>query len=135
MARKHVPIQSDYPYHIGARCINQDWFSIPMPRVWDIMSDHLYFMNRAFDVRILAFVLMNNHFHLLVRTPQANLPEAMAWFMRESSRALTRAGNRTNQTYGGRFFRSLIGTNHYYLHAYKYSLRKSGKGGALFKCD
>lgn len=84
------------------------------------MEDQLYFVHHAFHVRIHAFVLMNNHFHLIISTPHANLSEAMAWFMRETSRSITRESNRINQTYGGRHFRNVISTTHYYLNAYKY---------------
>ena len=120
MPRSKVPLQSQFPYHIGARCINRDWFSLPMDTVWNIMSEHLHFVSHAFHLDILAFLLMHNHFHLIARTPQENLDKAMAWFMRESSRSLTREGNRINQSYCGRYFRSVLGSNHYFLHAYKY---------------
>ena len=120
MARPPTILQSEFPYHVGARSINQDWFSIPMEMVWEIMVSQLYFIHHAYEVEILAFVLMNNHFHFLLRTPLANLSSAMGWFMRETSRALTRAGNRINMSYGSRHYRSIINTDHYLLNAYKY---------------
>lgn len=120
MARKHVPMQSEFPYHVTARCINREWFTIPVTDVWDVMSEQLAFVSHAFNFQILAFVLMNNHFHLIVKTPLANLCDGMGWFMRETSRSINRLGDRENQNYGGRYFRSLLGTNHYFLNAYKY---------------
>lgn len=100
-----------------------------MEQVWEIMSEQLYFISFGFGVEVHAFVLMNNHFHLLLSTPEANLSEAMSWFMRETSRALTRAGNRMNQTYGGRHFRCVVGSHHYYLNAYKYLYANPLKAG------
>jgi len=100
-----------------------------MPVVWSIMSEQLYFIYHAYNVKILAFILMSNHFHLLLRTPDANLDKAMEWFMRETSRSLVRAGNRINQTYGGPHFRSVITSHHYYLNAYKYLYYNSVKAG------
>ena len=120
MPRAKVARQFDFPLHVGGRCINREWFNIPMDDVWNIMSEQLLFIHHAFAVKTLAFVLMSNHFHLIVRTPGGNLSEAMCWFMRETSRALTRAGNRINMTWGGPHFRSVIGTPHYFLNAYKY---------------
>jgi putative transposase len=102
---------------------------MPMPEVWEIMSDQLWFIHYAFNIRIYAFVLMSNHFHLIAHAPGANMSEAMAWFMRETSRSITRAAGRINQTYGGRFFRCLIKTNHYYLNAYKYIYRNPVTAG------
>lgn len=119
----HTPFQnhSEFPYHITARCINRDWFSIDMPAVWEIMTRQLYFTNFAFNLRIHSFVLMSNHFHMIVRSPEANLSVAMSYFMRETSREITRRSHRINQTYGSRFHRSLI--------AYKYVFRNPVEAG------
>lgn len=84
------------------------------------MSAQLQFSAHAFNLEILAFVLMPNHFHLILKTPYSNLDKAMAWFMRETSRQLVKHSGRINQTYGARHYRSLIKTHHYFLHAYKY---------------
>ena len=37
-------------------------------------------MSERFKVDIFAYVLMSNHYHLLVRTNRANLKKAMQWF-------------------------------------------------------
>lgn len=129
MPRPPIVLQSEFPYHITARCINKDWFKVPMSTVWDIMSNNLFFIHHTYKVKIFAFVLMSNHFHLIIQTPDANLSETMAWFMRETSRSLTKAGNRINQTYGSRYYRSIIKTSHYYLNAYKYVYHNPIQGG------
>lgn len=120
MPRAKAILQSDFPYHVSARCINKEWFNIPMGDVWDIMSRQLMYVSIAYGVQIHSFVLMNNHFHLLISTPKANLSEAMWNFMSQTSTYLTEAGNRINQTYGSRHFRSVISHGHYFNHAYKY---------------
>jgi REP element-mobilizing transposase RayT len=102
---------------------------MPIGEVWEIMSLRLYYLHTVFDVEILAFVLMSNHFHLLLRTPSANLSEAMANFMRETSRAITKAAHRINQTYGQRHSRTIIGSHHYFLQAYKYVYRNPVAAG------
>lgn len=129
MPRPKIPQQSQYPYHVTARCINKEWFNIPMEIVWEIMSRELRFLTYAYDVKIHSFVLMSNHFHLLISTPQANLSEAMWCFMGQTSRDLTKAGNRINQTYGQRYFRSVISSYHYYMHSYKYVYANPLKAG------
>jgi REP element-mobilizing transposase RayT len=93
------------------------------------MSEQLYFMHLAFGVEIHCFVLMTNHFHLLMSTPLGNLSTAMAVFMRETSRAITKSTHRINQTYGQRHFRSIVHTPSYYLHAYKYFYFNPVKAG------
>lgn len=129
MPRKPSVLQSEFPYHVCARSINREWFNLPLDDVWEIMSNQLYFIHTAYSVRIMAFILMSNHFHLIVQTPNCNLSEAMAWFMRESSRELARSGNRINQAYGGRYFRSIISSEHYDGLAYKYLYTNSLRAG------
>lgn len=106
-----------------------------MPEVWQIMEEQLHFLDHAYNVRIQLFVLMKNHFHLVMSTPDLNLSEAMGWFMRETSRSLTRAGNRINQTYGGRYFRCVIASDHYYLNAYKYIYRNAVTAGVVTRAE
>jgi REP element-mobilizing transposase RayT len=103
-----------------------------MDVVWRIMCDQLYFIHHAYQFRIYAFVLMSNHFHLMVKTPLANLDDGMGWFMRESSRSLVKAGNRINQTYGGPYFRTVIRGHHHFLNTYKYNYYNPVKAGI---CD
>ncbi len=54
------------PYHITARCINKEWFRLSIPTVWSVMEDYLYLVATAFEIKVRAFVLMSNHFHLIV---------------------------------------------------------------------
>jgi len=133
MPRKIFEKSSEFPYHVTARCINREWFCIPLNEVWGIMEDYLHFIVHSYGVKIHGFVLMNNHFHLLISAPQNNLSEAMNYFMRETSRALSREVGRINQTYGNRYYRSLIKSHHYYLHAYKYLYRNPVEAGLIQK--
>ncbi len=96
------------------------------------MSEQLFFIHHVYGVKIHAFVLMSNHFHLLISCPNGNLSEAMSWFMRETSRAITKASDRINQTYGGRFSRTLIETEHHFKNVYKYVYRNPVTAGI---CD
>lgn len=129
MPRKVVPILAEFPYSISARCINKEWFSIPLDEVWKVMEDYLYFLSFAFNFKIKSFVLMSNHFHMIVQAPNGNLSEGMNYFMRETSRVIGKKAGRINQIYGGRFYRSMIKTNHYYSHAYKYIYRNPVEAG------
>lgn len=101
-----------------------------MEEAWEIMCRQLFFCHHAYRLKIHSFVLMRNHFHLLASTPDANLDKAMWNFMKETSYYLTRAGNRTNLTWGARHHRSVIGTSHYFMQAYKYVYLNPVKAGA-----
>lgn len=129
MPRKIIPLIPNYPYSISARCINQEWFTIPISEVWEIMENYLYFIHFAFNIKIKSFVLMSNHFHLIAIAPDGNLSEAMNYFMRETSRVIGKKANRINQIYGARYYRCLIKHDHHYKHAYKYIYRNPIEAG------
>ncbi len=123
MPRAKVILQSEFPYHITARCINKEWFSLPMENVWDIFCDELTRVNNTHGLQIHSFILMSNHFHLIASTPQANISKAMHQFMNFSSKRLTRSGNRINQTFAGRHYKCVLDDFRYYMNAYKYNYR------------
>ena len=123
MARRNKNNEGLGPYHVSARTNNADWFNLEMEQVWDIMGRYLFFIHHAFNVKIHSFVLMNNHFHLIISTPENNLSAAMNYFMRETSRVIAQESGRINHIYGGPFFRSHIRNFHYFTHAYKYVYR------------
>jgi putative transposase len=135
MPRKKFIASNEYAYNVSARCINKEWFSLPMHDLWIMFADYLFFIHHAFGVRIHSFVLMNNHFHLIVRTPNMNLDKAMNYFMRETSRIIGFRSGRINQVYGGPYHWSLIKSPKYYNHAYKYVYRNPVEAGLSSKVE
>lgn len=132
MARAKAILQSEYPYTVTARCINKEWFNIPMDQVWKIFCEQLENVHQSQGWQIHSFVLMSNHFHLLVSTPQANISQCMLMFMTRSSKALTKAGNRVNETFAGRHYKCILDEYNYFLNAYKYNYRNPVAAGI---CD
>ncbi len=109
------------PVHITARCINREWFKIPLEEVWTIMENYLFFVSRAFDFKVVSFLLMPNHFHLLARSTE--LSRAMEYFMRETSRCIGREAARINQTYGRPYHPTEFISNIHAINTYKYVYR------------
>jgi hypothetical protein len=72
---------------------------------------------------------MSNHFHLILHAPHNNVSAALNYFMRESSREISRLSGRINQTYGGRNHKCLINSYHYYMNVYKYIYRNPVRAG------
>jgi putative transposase len=135
MPRKLVTLQSEFPYHVTARCINKHWFDLPIDDVWLIMEDYLFLCQKIYCLQIHSFVLMPNHFHLIVSTPEANISKAMQFFMGNTSREITRLSGRINQTYGSRHHKCLITNWHYFLNVYKYVYRNPVKAGLCKRTD
>lgn len=120
MPRAKTILQSEFPYNVTGRCINKDWFGIPMPDVWQIYCEELNQVHRDKSLLIHSFVLISNHFHLIASTPEANISQCMHQFMYRTSRRLTLSGNRINQTYGGRHYKCILQHHSYFLNAYNY---------------
>ena len=129
MGRCRRQFNSEFPYHVGGRCINRDWFRLPMESVWQIFEDYLYLSHLRDGLQVHAFVLMTNHFHLIASTPQSDLGKCMQYFLTNVSREITRMSGRINQTFGGPYHPSSIVSPNYYLHAYKYVYRNPVEAG------
>jgi hypothetical protein len=60
-------------------------------------------MSERFGVRVHAYVLMDNHYHLLVETPGANLSRAMQWLGVSYTVWFNRRHQRAGHLFQGRF--------------------------------
>lgn len=129
MPRKPVPTNSTFPYHVNARTVNREHFPVDLDSIWSLMNDYLYLTSKSFGLLIHSFVLMPNHFHLLVSAPEGNLSPALNYFMRETSKQITRMSGRINQTYGSRNHKTVIESTHYFFNAYKYVYRNPVRAG------
>lgn len=127
MPKSKIIRSSEFPYHVSARSNNKAWFGLSPEKLWAIFSEYLYLIHKLYDIEIHCFVMMNNHFHLIMRTPQANIDLVMQYFMRETSRVIAYETGRINHVYGGAYKSSLITDHAYYFNAYKYVLRNPVK--------
>ncbi len=71
-------------------------------------------MSERFEVDIFAYVLMNNHYHLLIRTNQPNLSKSMQWAGTTYTRRFNLKHFRSGHLFQGRF-KSFIVQNDAYL--------------------
>jgi len=135
MARKPLLLQSEFPYHVTARSNNREWFYLPSPLIWDICGYLFNLVKKMYEADILEFVLMSNHFHLLIQTPKENLDRIMNYFMREFSKAVGTKSGRTNHIFGGRYKGSLIQEPLYFAHVYKYIFRNPIEAGIIQRVE
>ena len=73
-----------------------------------------------YQVDVLAFLLMTNHFHLLVKTPLANLQEFMRHFNISYTSYYNRSHQKTGHLYQGRYKSFLIDADHYLQEVSRY---------------
>ena len=71
-------------------------------------------MSERFKIEIHCWVLMSNHYHLLLKTRQANLSKGMQWFGATYTRRFNLKHRRSGHLFQGRF-KSLLVENDSYL--------------------
>jgi putative transposase len=109
-----------YPHHVIQRGNNRQAIfakTADYQRLLDLLDDNA----RQFDVAIHAYVLMSNHFHLLV-TPQSSdgLPQMMQAVGRRYVRHFNDSQQRTGTLWEGRYRSTLIQTDRYLLACMAY---------------
>jgi putative transposase len=73
-----------------------------------------------YEVSLLCYVLMDNHFHLLVMTPKGNLGDFMRHFNISYTSAFNRRHRRVGHLYQGRYKAFLIDADNYLLALSRY---------------
>ena len=100
-------------YHILSRGNQgQDIFLSDADR--HLFLDTLGEMADRYGIDLYTYVLMGNHYHLLLKTHHANLSKAMQWFGTAYTRRFNIGHNRSGHLFQGRF-KSFIVQNDAYL--------------------
>ncbi len=135
MPRKNLIRCNNLPYHVTSRANNKEWFALPLEQVWDISQQCLKEANQKHTVEIIAFVLMNNHYHLLLRTPNANLDLFMYEFNKRLALQLKSTSAHMNHVLGGRYKWCLIHSQNYFLNCYRYIYQNPLRAGIVSHCE
>jgi len=80
-------------------------------RFLDTLGD----MAQRFEIEVFAYVLMGNHYHLLLRTARANLSRAMQWLGVTYTNRLNAMHSRSGHLFQGRFKNMLVQNDAYLL--------------------
>lgn len=97
-----------------------------------LFLDMLGEMSWRFEVDIFAYVLMDNHYHLLIRTKRANLSKAMQWFGSTYTQRFNKQHDRSGHLFQGRY-KSLIVENDAYLTRLSYYIHRNPLRANLVK--
>lgn len=129
MPRKSIIRSNEHYYHLVGRSNNKEYFDLPLENVWEILTGQLAKLQKQFDLKIAAFVLMSNHFHLLMLTPTEDIDWVMFYFMKDTTKIINKHSGRINRVYGSRYRGCLIDNYHYLLSAYKYIYQNPIRAG------
>jgi putative transposase len=135
MARPKMIVSNEFPYHITGRSNNKEWFYLPKSVCWEIFLEILGKTIEKYQLQLLAFVLLDNHYHMLVCTPGANIGECMQYFAREVSKRMGLESGRINRIFGARYQRTLIQNEFYFMNAVKYVFRNPVEAGLCAKVE
>ncbi|MCX5895503.1 MAG: transposase [Proteobacteria bacterium] len=88
-------------------------------------------MCERFSMEVFAYVLMDNHYHLLLRTQQANLSKGMQWLGVTYTRQFNLKYKRSGHLFQGRFKCFLIENDAYLMQLSYYVHRNPVRAGIV----
>lgn len=120
MPRRKLIRQNTFPYHVTTRTNNKDWFKIPLCDVWDICKEAFIYSLKRRQVVVHCFVLMGNHYHLLMTTPESNIDEFMKYFNLRLSQLISKESRVINHKFSNRYKWTIVDNQKYLKHVYRY---------------
>ena len=86
---------------------------------------------RRFGWSITAWVLMTNHFHLVIQTPGPNLSRGMHWLNGTYAARFNKHHRRWGHLFGGRFKAFLIDKETYFMEVLRYTVLNPVRAGMV----
>ena len=120
MPRRPLIRSNQHFYHVYNRSNHKLWFSCSMDKVWKIAVNSLNHAYKKHPAVIAQFVLMSNHYHMLIRTPDKNLDKFMYEFGKNFSLKLRIETKLINRMFSGRYKWSLIKDNNHLEKIFDY---------------
>jgi REP element-mobilizing transposase RayT len=97
-------------YHITNRTIRGELRLTPGPVINMLAEGCLARAARKYGVRIIVFIIMGNHFHLIVEPTRPNLDKFMGYFQRELSHRLNKSRGEEGKNFEYRYRCEEIGS-------------------------
>lgn len=118
-------------YHVFSRGNNQqDIYLSDSDRY--LFLDTLGQLSERYDIDIFAYVLMDNHYHLLLRTPKANLSRSMQWLGTTYTRRFNLEHFQSGHLFQGRY-KSILVENDAYLMQLSYYIHNNPLRAGMVK--
>ena len=132
------PLRIQYPnayYHVTCRG-NERRSIFADDKDLAVFLERLALSLEIYDVNLLAYVCMPNHFHLVVKTPRGNLSEFMRHFNISYTTVYNHRHHRSGYLYQGRYKAFLIDADNYLLAVTRYVhlnpvRTKEAQGGSI----
>lgn len=127
------PLRIEFPgalYHVTSRGNEQrSIFRANHDR--EAFLGFLAVATRRFGWSVTAWVLMNNHFHLVIQTPEPNLSKGMHWLNGTYAGWFNRRHGRAGHLFQGRFKALLVERESYFSNVLRYVVRNPVRAGIV----
>jgi len=110
-------------FHITARTIHQKWFPFPKSRVWELCLSALNTVGKDYEIELMSFVLMSNHYHLIVKSSEENMHNFVQEF------------NKEFDFFETKYRWSFIRGRAYLYNCYRYIYQNPVRAGISYKCE
>lgn len=118
--RKPRILSDNASYHVTSRSVHQRLLMDP-PAVKEMFLQVIQRAKSLFDFQIDNFVIMGNHFHLIIKPAVGvSLSDIMKWILQVFASWYNRAHNLTGHFWGSRFFSWIIPNIWEYLRVFAY---------------
>jgi putative transposase len=131
MPRKNLIRTSQYYYHVTTRANHRQWFSLSLNDVWEISLISFEIALKNHPANIAQFVLMNNHYHLLIQTPKSDIDKFMYYFNKELGRRIRIATGLENRMFGSNYKWSIIKQSEYFYNVFRYIYQNPVRAGIV----
>ena len=129
------PLRIEYPgavYHITSRG-NEKKLIFKDERDREIFLDTLSQVDKRYNWLCHAYCLMNNHYHLIIETPDGNLSAGMRQLNGVYTQAFNRQHNRVGHLFQGRYKGILIQKDSHLLEVCRYVVLNPVRAKAVKK--
>ena len=131
------PLRIEYPgawYHVMNRGRRKESIFL-QPDDYDAFLQILRETTSDWNLRIAAYCLMPNHYHLLVQTPDGNLSRCMRHINGVYTQRFNRFHQQDGQLFRGRYKAVLVETDNYLLEVMRYIHRNPLNAGLVRSLD
>ncbi len=122
MGRPLRIIQTEFPYHIMTQTNNKEFHlkELPGKKVLKIFVSVLNEAIRKYKIKVFHFVLMDNHYHLIIRLTEPNLHRALQYINAQLARKINKLAGRCGHLWKDRYKSSIIQNEEYYSNCVRY---------------
>ena len=135
MPRRKLIRQNEFPYHVTSRSRNQEWYQVNLDLVWRFSLDSLSKAKEKAPCKVHSFVLMNNHYHLILTPEDGKIDSFMYEFNKNLSLRIRNETRRINQIFGGRYKWLILNRDHLFMNFLRYVYRNPVKAGIAHRCE